>query len=84
MEHSNGAVKTALDIQVDGKHGSGRPKMTWKQLTERHCREWELLAIDSHDRLVLSLTVKIRKSWDFLSFLSGSPANQFFYLLPKI
>ena len=21
-------------IQVDGKHGPGRPKMTWKQLTE--------------------------------------------------
>ena len=25
---------TAFDIQVDGKHGPGRPKMTWKQLTE--------------------------------------------------
>ena len=24
--------------------------MTWKQLTERDCREWKLLAIDSHDR----------------------------------
>ena len=31
----NGAVKTAFDIQVDGKCGPGRPKMTWKQLTER-------------------------------------------------
>ena len=36
---SNGAVKTAFDIQVDGKRGSGRPKMTWKQLTERDRRE---------------------------------------------
>ena len=27
VEHSNGAVKTAFDIQVDGKHGPGRPKM---------------------------------------------------------
>ena len=26
---------TAFDIQVDGKRGPGRPKMTWKQLTER-------------------------------------------------
>ena len=34
VERSNGAVKTAFDIQVDGKHGPGRPKMTWKQLTE--------------------------------------------------
>ena len=39
MEHSNGAVKTAFDIQVDGKRGPERPKMTWKQLTERDCRE---------------------------------------------
>ena len=41
---------TALDIQVDGKRGPGRPKMTWKQLTERDCREWKLLAINPHDR----------------------------------
>ena len=50
VEHSNGEVKTAFDIQVDGKRGSGRPKMTWKQLTERDCREWKLLAINPHDR----------------------------------
>ena len=50
MEHSNGAVKTAFDIQVDGKHGPGRPKMTWKQLTERDRREWKLSAIGPHDR----------------------------------
>ena len=36
--------------QVDGKRGPGRPKMTWKQLTERHCREWNPLAINPHDR----------------------------------
>ena len=40
VERSNGAVKTAFDIQVNGKHGPGRPKMTWKQLTERDRREW--------------------------------------------
>ena len=38
----NGAVKTAFDIQVNGK-------MTWKQLTERDRREWKLSAIDPHD-----------------------------------
>ena len=32
VARSNGAVKTAFDIQVDGKRGPGRPKMTWKQL----------------------------------------------------
>ena len=42
--------KTAFDIQVDGKRGPGRPKMTWKQLTERDCREWKLSAINPHDR----------------------------------
>ena len=50
VERSNGAVKTAFDIQVDGKREPGRPKMTWKQLTERDCREWKLSAINPHDR----------------------------------
>ena len=30
--------------------GPERPKMTWKQLTERDCREWSLSAINPHDR----------------------------------
>ena len=50
VECSNGAVKTAFDIQVDGKLGPGRPKVTRKQLTERDCREWKLSAINPHDR----------------------------------
>ena len=50
VEHSKGAVKTAFDIQVGGKRGPGRPKMTGKQLTERDRREWKLSAIDPHDR----------------------------------
>ena len=50
MERSNGAVKTAFDIQIVGKHGPGRLKMTWKQLTERDCRECKLSAISPHDR----------------------------------
>ena len=50
VECSNGAVKTACDIQVDGKLGPWRPKMTWKQLTERDCREWKLSVINPHDR----------------------------------
>ena len=24
--------------------------MTWRQLTERDCREWKLSAVDPHDR----------------------------------
>ena len=50
VERSNGAVKTAFNIQVDGKRGPLRPKMTWNQLTERDCTEWKLSAIDPHDR----------------------------------
>ena len=50
VESSKGAVKTAFDIQVNGKRGPGRPKMTWKQLTERDHREWKLSPIDPHDR----------------------------------
>ena len=34
VEPSNGAVKIAFHIQVEGKHGPGRPKMTLKQLIE--------------------------------------------------
>ena len=41
---------TAFHIQVNGKRGPGRPKMTWKQLTERDRRQWKLSAIDPHDR----------------------------------
>ena len=50
MERSNGAVKTAFDIQLDGKRGSRRPKLTWKQLTERDYRERKLSVIDPPDR----------------------------------
>ena len=50
VERSNGAVKTAFDIQADGKRGPGRPNKTLRQLTERDCREWKLPAIDPHDR----------------------------------
>ena len=47
-KRSNGAVKTAFDIQVDGKHGLERPEM--QQLTERDCRVWKMSTIDPHDR----------------------------------
>ena len=50
VECSSGAINTTFDIQIDGKRGPGRPKMTWKQLTERDCREWKLSAINPHDR----------------------------------
>ena len=73
VECFNGAVKTAFDIQVDGKHGPGRPKMTWKLLTGRDCREWKLSAINPHDRHTWLDLV-----WDLpclqqASYLQGGP-----------
>ena len=44
VERSNSSVEN-FDIQVDGKRGPGRPKMTWKQLIERDCRKWKLATI---------------------------------------
>ena len=39
MERASGAVRTVGDIQIDGRRGTGRPKLTWKKLMERDCRE---------------------------------------------
>ena len=50
VECSNDAVKTAFDIQVDGKRGLERPKMTWQQLTKMDFREWKALGHHPHDR----------------------------------
>ena len=35
VEGSSGAIRTAYDIQNEGKRGAGRPKQTWKKLTEK-------------------------------------------------
>ena len=50
MERSSGAIRTACDIKIDGRQGEGRPKLTWKKLTERDCREWKLTAVDPLER----------------------------------
>ena len=40
-----------LDYKLSVMKGiAGRPKMTWRQLTEGDCRERKLSAIDPHDR----------------------------------
>ena len=44
--------------------------MTWKQLTERDCREWKLLAINPHDRNMWRSGV--RSAMRTTSQLSGS------------
>ena len=50
VEHSSGAIKTEYDMQIDGKRGAGRPKQTWKKLTEKGCREWKLTTVDPQER----------------------------------
>ena len=69
VEHSIGAVKTSFHIQVEGKHGPGRPKMTWKQLTKRDCRELKLSAISPHGRNIWRSGV--RSAMRAASHLSG-------------
>ena len=50
MERSSGAVRTACDIHVNGRPGPGRPKLTWKKLTERDCRECKFTTVDPQER----------------------------------
>ena len=50
VERSSGAIRTAYDIQIDGRRGAGRPKQTWKKLTEKDCREWKLTTVDPQER----------------------------------
>ena len=49
-ERSSGAVRTACDIQIGGRQEAGKPKLTWKKLTENDCREWKLTTVDPQGR----------------------------------
>ena len=40
VERSSGAIRKACDIQIEGRRGAGRPKLTWKKLTEKDCHEF--------------------------------------------
>ena len=68
VERSNGAVKTAFHIQVDGKRGPGRLKMTWKQLTESGSSRPSTLMIDIPGDLVWDLPCVQQAS-----YLEGGP-----------
>ena len=45
VERSSNEIRTAYDMQIDCKRGAGRPKQTWKKLTEKDCREWKLTTV---------------------------------------
>ena len=49
--------RSSGDIQIEGRlggggggGGAGRPKLTWKKLTEKDCREWKLTTVDPQER----------------------------------
>ena len=44
------AVRAACYIQIDGMRGAGRPKLTWKKLTEQDCSEWKLTTVDPQEK----------------------------------
>ena len=46
FECSSGAIKTVFNVQIEGKRGPGRPKMTWRTLSERDRSEWNLNKVD--------------------------------------
>ena len=50
VERSSGAIRTACDIQIEGRRGAGMPKLTWKKLTEKDCHEWKLTTVDPQER----------------------------------
>ena len=50
VERSSGAIRTACNIQIDGRWGAGRPKLTWKKLKLRDCPEWKLTTADPQER----------------------------------
>ena len=50
MERSSGAMRTGCDIQIEGRRGAARPKLTWKKLTEKDCRQWKLMTADPKER----------------------------------
>ena len=58
MECSSGAIRTACDIQIDGRWETGRPKLTWKKLTERDCSEWKLTKVGPQERSTWRLGVR--------------------------
>ena len=51
-------IITVCDMQIEGKCGPGRPKMTWRTLTVRDRREWKLYKADPCDRDVWRSNVR--------------------------
>ena len=46
VERFSGAIKTFSDMQIEGKRGPRKLKMTKRTLTERDLHEWKLNEVD--------------------------------------
>ena len=50
VECSSGAIRTACDIQINGRLGAGRSKLTWKKLTGKTAVSGrKLMPVDPQD-----------------------------------
>ena len=50
MELSSGAVITACYKNINGRRGTGRPKLTQKKMMEKDCHEWKLTTVGPQER----------------------------------
>ena len=50
MERSSVAVRTACDIQIDGRHGGREAQANMEELMDKDCREWKLTTVDPQER----------------------------------
>ena len=58
VERSNGAIKIAKDLVVEGRRGPGRPKMSWSEVTTRDCKQWNLTSVDPCDKTAWKSAVR--------------------------
>ena len=70
MERSGDAVRKVYDIQIDDRRGAWRPKLTWKKLTEKDCREWKFSTVDPQERSTWRSGVRSAMSKE------GAPVDQ--------
>ena len=73
VERSSGAVRTACNLQIDGRRMAGRPKLTWKKLTEKDCREWKLTTVDPQERSTWRSGVRSAVCVQLARFLERGP-----------
>ena len=45
-------LKRTVSPRGGGGRKEGRPKQTWKKLTEKDCREWKLNTVDPQERSI--------------------------------